>query len=488
MRRILFLLLALAWLAFPTVAIYAEGGLGSPTAIDQTTIQQNLVACLTKQSKVYCKGNCTLSTCNPASQIVPSGEEGYSCLEFHNTTCQAIQGAGPAGFPKDLQAQELKKKIDETITAPKLQIDIPGLQPFTKQDIKIVEEDGKFFAIIPFIAKYLEGIFRYVLAIGGIVATVLIMAAGFDWILAAGSAEAISKAKAKITNAVFGLVLIFGSYLLLSTINPDLVKLNPLKIFVVQRETFEGLIEHAELVAEEISTTPIPAGTKVSTPAAHTPALSNSFKVDNSFLGSLDACCLAGAGKQPKKRNLSEVNLVVIHEGVSTAKQLVNLWQKNATEGVSKDCSKPAIRKKYAKECAGHENETIRVYFGASSHYFIDDKGIIYQLTGENIVSRHAGSANSASIGIDLNAHCKQNAGRNPATCSYTDETYAALKALIQDISARTSIQLNDAQIKGHCEGEGAWGGHADPGNFDWLRIGLKNDAHAACARPVSSS
>lgn len=85
------------------------------------------------------------------------------------------------------------------------------------------------------IGDYLETVYTYLIAIAGIVATILIMAAGFDWILAAGSAEAISHAKTKIVNATMGLILVVGSYLLLSTINPDLVKLKLPQAYLLRR-------------------------------------------------------------------------------------------------------------------------------------------------------------------------------------------------------------------------------------------------------------
>ena len=56
------------------------------------------------------------------------------------------------------------------------------------------------------------------------------MYAGFLWLTAGGNSGSTKKAQDVIQNAIMGLVLTLGSYLILYTINPDLVKLNPFTI------------------------------------------------------------------------------------------------------------------------------------------------------------------------------------------------------------------------------------------------------------------
>jgi hypothetical protein len=48
-----------------------------------------------------------------------------------------------------------------------------------------------------------------------------------------------SAAKARIRNAVVGLLLILGSYILLSTINVNLTNLNPLRLEVLERKAYD---------------------------------------------------------------------------------------------------------------------------------------------------------------------------------------------------------------------------------------------------------
>jgi hypothetical protein len=57
----------------------------------------------------------------------------------------------------------------------------------------------------------------------GAAAFMQITLGGVQWLLAAGKPGQIEKAKSRITNAIFGLILLLSSYVILNTINPDLV-------------------------------------------------------------------------------------------------------------------------------------------------------------------------------------------------------------------------------------------------------------------------
>jgi len=72
--------------------------------------------------------------------------------------------------------------------------------------------------------KYLPGIFKLAVAISAIFAVLMIVIGGFQYI----STDAIQKkseGKERIKNAIFGLILVISSWLILNTINPDLLNL-----------------------------------------------------------------------------------------------------------------------------------------------------------------------------------------------------------------------------------------------------------------------
>jgi len=103
-----------------------------------------------------------------------------------------------------------------------------------------------------------------------------------------------------------------------------------------------------------------------------------------------------------------------------------------------------------------------------SVHYIVDRDGMIYYAVDESKRAWHAGNWNSRSIGIEI-----VNTGYRDM--QYTDEQYASIKSLINDMASRwPSIKVDDAHVIGHYQAtaEGKW----DPSpNFDWARIGLPN-------------
>ena len=80
------------------------------------------------------------------------------------------------------------------------------------------------------IGKYITEVYKYLIGIVGILATVVMMIGGVIWIGAGGNASRISEAKAWISGALMGLVLTLSSYMILNTINPDLVTMKKLDI------------------------------------------------------------------------------------------------------------------------------------------------------------------------------------------------------------------------------------------------------------------
>jgi len=72
---------------------------------------------------------------------------------------------------------------------------------------------------------YIKKIYNFAIGVIAIIAVVMIMIGGLQWIFAAGNPGTISQAKSNITAAVSGLILALASYVILNTINPSLVEL-----------------------------------------------------------------------------------------------------------------------------------------------------------------------------------------------------------------------------------------------------------------------
>ncbi|MBU1028767.1 pilin [Patescibacteria group bacterium] len=119
---------------------------------------------------------------------------------------------------------------------PRFSVNIPtvnltSVQVSTGRDYQYID--------IPWLADYLTGVYKYAVFFASILAAVMLMIGGIQWLTAAGDSGRVGAAQKRIANATVGLVLILGSYLVLSTINPDLVALKPLRIKSVPEDPAE---------------------------------------------------------------------------------------------------------------------------------------------------------------------------------------------------------------------------------------------------------
>jgi hypothetical protein len=77
-------------------------------------------------------------------------------------------------------------------------------------------------------ADYVRYIYILGLGLGGLLAFAMIVFAGLEWTLSGANPSLQEDAKDRIRNAIFGLLLLLGAYIILRTINPNLVSLqNP---------------------------------------------------------------------------------------------------------------------------------------------------------------------------------------------------------------------------------------------------------------------
>jgi len=97
------------------------------------------------------------------------------------------------------------------------EVAIPGLKTTDS-----VEATGSL------LGQVINSLYNYLVWLAGILAVMVIMIAGFQWVTAAGNQSKIGEAKERITGAIIGLVLAMGSYVLLYTVNPELIKIQDL--------------------------------------------------------------------------------------------------------------------------------------------------------------------------------------------------------------------------------------------------------------------
>lgn len=134
------------------------------------------------------------------------------------------------------------------ITPPDPIIKIPGLSNLSEIEEQpcpdLEEEIGASGCLyIPWIGEYVGGLYKFAVLAATILATVVLMIAGFIWLTSGGNVNQIGTAKSYIAGAIMGLVLMLGSYTILNLINPNLVTFKALKIPVIKKIPLEVIAE-----------------------------------------------------------------------------------------------------------------------------------------------------------------------------------------------------------------------------------------------------
>lgn len=112
-----------------------------------------------------------------------------------------------------------------TPVKPELSVPIPGL---TLSEA-YVEGDQ---LVVPYLAQYISAVYRYLLGISTLVAIIVVICGGFLYLVGetAGSTQ---KGLTLIKDAIGGLVVLYCSYLILWTVNPNLVNLQPIRLDLI---------------------------------------------------------------------------------------------------------------------------------------------------------------------------------------------------------------------------------------------------------------
>lgn len=87
--------------------------------------------------------------------------------------------------------------------------------------------DGQGKVISGSLPKCVTLVYTLSLGVGGLLAVFIVVWGGYLVMTAGGDAEAATHGKEYIASAVIGLALLFAAYLILQTINPELINFKP---------------------------------------------------------------------------------------------------------------------------------------------------------------------------------------------------------------------------------------------------------------------
>lgn len=127
-----------------------------------------------------------------------------------------------AASPSFVEAQVLE--------SPRLEVLIPSVE-FSQ----VVKSDQDL--TVPWLAQYLVGATRFLTSIVGVVASVMIAIGGFQYLTAGGDKTRVEAGRKRIENALIGLVLALGAYVLLYAINPRLLAFQGISLLQVRTES-----------------------------------------------------------------------------------------------------------------------------------------------------------------------------------------------------------------------------------------------------------
>jgi hypothetical protein len=88
------------------------------------------------------------------------------------------------------------------------------------------------------LVEYIKTVYNFMLPVGGLLAVLMFMIAGLQWMTARGNASAVSAAKERMGTAAFGLVLLFSAYAIAMLIDPSLVSFDIFRAPKVQTVIF----------------------------------------------------------------------------------------------------------------------------------------------------------------------------------------------------------------------------------------------------------
>jgi hypothetical protein len=110
------------------------------------------------------------------------------------------------------------------------------------------------------IVQYLGRVYTLILSVSALLAFFMLIVGGVQYTYIALSPSAKGEAKSRIQNALLGLLIVFGAYLILNTINPDLVRGD----LVIQP------ISESGGAGGNVTTTPLNPGAVAGTPGINT--------------------------------------------------------------------------------------------------------------------------------------------------------------------------------------------------------------------------
>lgn len=170
--------------------------------------------CPTDRTYICASGECLV-------EVGGRCERDSQCQEDARCTATAAGGTTCNPTSRSVTTSPDGTTTFEPIT-PELGVEIPGvgLSPATRESDEVV---------VPFLAQYINAIYRYGVTIVLIVAIVMVVYGGFRYLVGASLGD-IQAGKKIIQDALIGMLVVLGAYMILNTVNPATLNLTVLRL------------------------------------------------------------------------------------------------------------------------------------------------------------------------------------------------------------------------------------------------------------------
>ena len=229
--------LALIFLVFPTKLFALSDSFDYQTEASKKA-QEAMISCA-KDYHCYCVsptntfGTNTVSNSNSIEAC--DAYCGSLKAESWKMSCTLLNGAanyevgqGNVGSTKTaVTAAPAPETPKKDFIVPVLNVQIPGFAGFTTPTA--AGDDVS----VNFLAEYINALYGWVIGAAALVAVVMMMVGGLQYVLSRGKPKYIEKARTRITNAITGLVLLLAAYNVAYLIDPNTTNLKSLSLQTV---------------------------------------------------------------------------------------------------------------------------------------------------------------------------------------------------------------------------------------------------------------
>jgi hypothetical protein len=207
---------------------YCDGLTDSGTVVGYTDLIKPI------NSIAACKESC-LNLTSTAS--APSASYKFQCDTVDSTRVTPDGGAGPLVVNEDVDTTDNSGALvtQKDAAVPNLNVEIPGLD--LEGSVSRDPQTGRITSNM--LGLYIRAAYRYLIGAGSLVAVVMLMVGGLEYLTSAGSAKRVEKGKGRMRNAVTGLIILLLAYNLAFFIDPNTVMFDSLSLRSIDEIPYE---------------------------------------------------------------------------------------------------------------------------------------------------------------------------------------------------------------------------------------------------------